>query len=843
MLKRRLLNLRKLWLSLLLMVGATAIAVPGIQEVMDGNVAEVNGTGYPTLQAAVDAAQQAGGSQTISLIGDVSEETVTIKEVANFKLTIDGKKDANSNYTVDARIVVDGLRQNYGGGGSPTNGASVTIQNIDFVNNAAKDVINPNGYPHHLTIQDCTYTGSTTSLKNWFMNVTDGPLYGATIKNVTVESSRLIQGDFSSEVVFESIVATNNAYVGFNIKTGDSGGYTGTVLIKDCQVTTAKYAFRDYSDAYEGSFTLKGNTFISTSTESDEGAIVNRGGKVGTAHINVVSGSYTGAVKILNNKEGVLSITGGTFSEPVPASTLTEGYGSFGNADGTFTVKEGSAIAKIGDNKMYETLEAAFAAAQDGETITLLADCTGNGIKAPQGKFTTGLTVDFAGFTYTVDGSTVGSTGTETNGFQLLKGNKITFKNGTITSEKAKILVQNYSDLTLEGMTLTLDNKNYTSAYTLSNNNGNIVIDGTTINANEAGGFAFDVCRYSSYPSVGVTVKGESVINGDIEVSASKSDAKDGFSLMLESCTLTGEIVLDTSAKAAMANTPDKAEISKNNTLTEIVAPDGYDWKDNGDGTSSLALTEEMEMILIHGNPYPVTKTATYKKVTYKRTFENDRINKFQCWFVPFDYTITGEEGATFYKVHLISATQEANGVVENINTVNINIEKMSAGEKLSANRPYIIKASKADYEFVVEPENGIKLYAPSETSRLHLGTAEFYYDFYGTYDTFKASAGYEWISLTKTNAVAWNSSANASLSSYCWYIKVTSNDDNADYSKISLNFVEVDDDFATNVNGIEENTDEIEGIYSANGVKTENLSKGLNIIKYKNGKTKKIYK
>ena len=69
----------------------------------------------------------------------------------------------------------------------------------------------------------------------------------------------------------------------------------------------------------------------------------------------------------------------------------------------------------------------------------------------------------------------------------MLKDNNITFKAGTIYSEKAKILVQNYSNLTLEGMTLTLNNPDYAYAYTLSNNNGNVVIDGTTINANEAG--------------------------------------------------------------------------------------------------------------------------------------------------------------------------------------------------------------------------------------------------------------------------------------------------------------------------------------------------------------------
>ena len=105
-------------------------------------------------------------------------------------------------------------------------------------------------------------------------------------------------------------------------------------------------------------------------------------------------------------------------------------------------------VAKIGSTE-YETLEAAWNAASDGDLITLLADCNGNGLKAAQGKYSTGLTVDFAGYTYTVDGATVGSSGTETQAFQLLKDNNITFKNGTIYSEKALMLVQNYSNLTL----------------------------------------------------------------------------------------------------------------------------------------------------------------------------------------------------------------------------------------------------------------------------------------------------------------------------------------------------------------------------------------------------------
>ncbi len=572
----------------------------------------------------------------------------------------------------------------------------------------------------------------------------------------------------------------------------------------------------------------------------------------GAPTVNVTGGTFTSA-----NADAIASYSYGDGNEPIGqfvhggyfSTELDRAICENGKKTVPSTVKEGYYelgdivyVAKIGETQ-YETLEEAWNAVNDGETITLLANCEGNGLIAPQDKFkTNGLTVDFAGFTYNVTGNLVGSSGTESQAFQLLKDNKITFKGGTITSEKAKFLVQNYSNLTLEGMTLTLNNANYASAYTLSNNNGNVVIDGTTINANPAGGFAFDVCRYSSYPSVNVTVTGNSVINGDVEVSASGSEAKDGFKLMFESATLNGEIVLDESAKTAMANTSDKAKVSKRNTLTDIVAPDDYDWKDNGDGTSSLALTEEMEMVLIHDVPYPVTKTATYKKVTYKRTFESRRLGKNQCWYVPFDYTITGEEDATFFKIHLISASTTA-GEVQDNTQVNIYIEKMSAGEKLTANRPYIIRANKTDYEFVVEPENGVTLYAPNELSRLHLSTSEFYYDFYGSYVKTQATKNRDWMSLLASGSIAWNATANATLKSYVWYIRITPNGDNADYSKINLNFVEEDSENATKINSIEEDADEIEGIYSANGTKKETLSKGLNIIKYKSGKTKKIYK
>ena len=375
------------------------------------NVAKIGDTEYATLQAAVDAAKQLSGSQTINLIANVSEETVTIQEVANFQLTIDGQ-----NKTVDATIVVDGLR---GNGGSTTNGASVTLQNIAFVNSSSADGIQPKGYPHHLTIQDCTYTGSSSSSNKWFVNVTDGPLYGATIKNVTVENTRLIQGNFGLDVVFENIIATNNATVGFQIKT------EGTVLIKDCQVTTAKYAFRDIADEYTGTITLQGNTFVSTSEESDEGVIVNRKGAVGTAHINVESGTYTGHLKVMNNKEGVLAISGGYFSEEFPQEYIAADLVAQGKVcapatdmEGYFTIGDPHYVAQIGETK-YVSLAAAVEAVPAGTetTITMIDDETiiGNaGVIIPVGK---NIVLD-------LNGKTVTLSVTESKGSQLITNSR-----------------------------------------------------------------------------------------------------------------------------------------------------------------------------------------------------------------------------------------------------------------------------------------------------------------------------------------------------------------------------------------------------------------------------------
>ena len=253
-------------------------------------------------------------------------------------------------------------------------------------------------------------------------------------------------------------------------------------------------------------------------------------------------------------------------------------------ADGETT----SNAAKIGDTE-YATLEEAIAKAADGDTVTLLGDCSGNGIMIEKDRFAkSGLTIDFAGYTYTVSGSMVGSPSTLTQAAHFEQGNKITLKDGTLcvsadVSAKAKILVQNYADLTVDGMALDGTNvqMSYQRLFTLSSNNGTVIINNSKITAPKGTfGNAVDICGFSSYNGTNVTVSGGSTISGTVCISA---DAAEGYdlSLNLESGSIVGKFFMGENAGIA--------EIKKSADFAISGAtPSGYEWEQNADGSSSL---------------------------------------------------------------------------------------------------------------------------------------------------------------------------------------------------------------------------------------------------------------
>ena len=221
-------------------------------------------------------------------------------------------------------------------------------------------------------------------------------------------------------------------------------------------------------------------------------------------------------------------------------------------------------VAKIG-TEGYATLIEAVQAAKDDDVIELTKDVTnGDGVIVPSGK---NFTLDFGGHTYTVTQNAAGSKGTQNQCFQLLKGSTLVFKNGTIKAGTTSVwmMVQNYADLTLTDMVLdgTSITAPYTGLYTLSNNCGDVVINGSTsiISRGKTGDVAFDVCYWptkadgkpTGYDRAhSVTINTTGKIVGTVIIGSEETDkidpttSKNGVSLILNKGTIDGNIKIET---------------------------------------------------------------------------------------------------------------------------------------------------------------------------------------------------------------------------------------------------------------------------------------------------------
>ncbi len=185
-------------------------------------------------------------------------------------------------------------------------------------------------------------------------------------------------------------------------------------------------------------------------------------------------------------------------------------------------------VAKIGD-KLYVSLEAAIADAADGAYIELLGSVSGPGLKIEKN-----ITIDFRGNTYTFTVPATGSAGTTTLGMQILEGYDVTLTNGTLNvAEEYRtfyaVLIQNYADLTISGMTLDgtwLDRytiKEYDYSYVVSVNCGTVLIENTIIKANDGGeDIALTLDKYSNdtrdYPAPTVTLNDVTVVDGLVRI-------------------------------------------------------------------------------------------------------------------------------------------------------------------------------------------------------------------------------------------------------------------------------------------------------------------------------------
>lgn len=519
------------------------------------NVAKIGTTEYATLAEAISAAT---AGQTVQLIADINQANGVL---INKDLTLDLN---NHTYTC-------------------TNGSNVNSRAIKITAGT-------------VAIQNGTIIGETTA--NF-----EGGCYGpirieglstsVTLQNLTLQNGRhyglgikLVEGYLKME---NCTVISNNGGGGLEV--------AGTADVINCTFTQTgldnaqKWISTCFAACDNGVLNVSGGTYTSEHWSlyiyTSGGEMDIEGGNfTGDVITQMDNHSYPSAVGIINITDGTfegaggspvnftattdndhITISGGSFDAPVPAAYCAEGFVPVTEPDpvtGKYVVEQVS-VAKIGDT-YYATLPAAVAAAIQSNsasvTIELVgtpgASIQGSGVKIPTANKT--IIIDFKGMTYVAGDPAVGSTGTETQAFQLLRDNNITLKNGTITSlagSNVKMLIQNYSNLTLENITLDGSNLNIAAsgAYTLSNNNGDVVIgNGTEVIAKD-GGFAFDVCYYASYPSVHVTVEDGATINGAVEMSMSNGRG----ATVEENCELTIEGGEFTNFSISHTNIPEES--------------------------------------------------------------------------------------------------------------------------------------------------------------------------------------------------------------------------------------------------------------------------------------------
>ena len=190
-------------------------------------------------------------------------------------------------------------------------------------------------------------------------------------------------------------------------------------------------------------------------------SIVNRPGYKGLGQIAITGGTFTAktgnaALKAytwdsatkqestFDNSAKTVAVCGGTFSSSVPEALCAEGCKPIENPDGTHGVS--GSVAQVGF-KAFNTLQAAIDAAQDGETVTLLADATEDATISAGKNITLNL-----------GGKTLTNTNTGKATLTIAKGATATVKNGSIVGGTGYYTIDNYGTATLEDVTATAGN-------------------------------------------------------------------------------------------------------------------------------------------------------------------------------------------------------------------------------------------------------------------------------------------------------------------------------------------------------------------------------------------------
>ena len=403
---------------------------PVVKEAVSGAssaIATIGGVGYASLAEAIAAAKD---GDTVTLLADITEDVVINK---NITFDLGGKTITNTG-AGKATLTV-------------ASGATATVKNGSIVGGASYYNIQNNGTA---ILEGITATAGNTGssmIDNWgTLTITSGTYTGGLNVVKSEEGSTLVinGGDFTLD---------------YSV----SNSYNAVIFVY-------------------GNTTINGGTFTQSLTTAGKWAhpqVVATGVVEGYTAITRVTGG-----KFTNKKSGEaifrgvgkatsdnFEVSGGSFNKSISDGFCADGFIPTKNADGTYGVKEGKYVAKIGSTK-YETFEDAVKKAASGKTITLLDDISLSSTVTVNKK----VTIDLNQKTLTGTDNYILNIGA--------KGN-VTIMNGSINVSDSGSAITAYGTLALNDVDITGKATDYSLLYV--NRNANVTIDkDTTITATDA---------------------------------------------------------------------------------------------------------------------------------------------------------------------------------------------------------------------------------------------------------------------------------------------------------------------------------------------------------------------
>ena len=494
-------------------------------------VAEVKGSSYSSLQAAIDAAPR---NATVKLLAD-TKENVTISANA-ITLDLNGHTLNGSTGERKPALAINAVRVTVQDSSEAQTGTIMredTAENSGVSSHYVIDLQGKNGFLlfNSGTVKNNSGAGGTKGASlvriGSDSNKKAHPVMTIAGGTFTQDNFVAIKVDFGTLHMKGGVINSKNSYAIENWLNAN---------IKENAVVNGNVSTWTYDGGSNSNLNISGGT-VNGNVES----VTYDGAEGKTAKVSITGGTVNGTLNTVDYSTGTTSndpakatieVTGGTFSTD-PSRYLIEGSAATQNSDGKYGVEK-AYLAKVGDTSYYTMDEAFKAQSESGEAITLLRDYT-TGSTFNSG--TVARVVDLNGHTWTCTGTDANSAAFEINypdASLTVKNGKIVSSqliglipsamSGTITYDNSSLTFENVEATTSAASGIETNGNNTNDAVTLKNStlnvpngfgiyfpsSGTLTIDNSTINAKTMG---VQVCSGSLNinPGSTITVSGDPV--------------------------------------------------------------------------------------------------------------------------------------------------------------------------------------------------------------------------------------------------------------------------------------------------------------------------------------------